>query len=402
MKRGLPVYLLSLALILLPFPEKATAQSLPSGQNQASLQASTTENFSGQALCLPGIYLVDPGNCLPLGPSQYLTDMARQGLVLPLRELPAVHPDPTLSVLQEQYLSVRSSGNVPVYGSLEAAEARTPGRSIAGGRGLKYLAIVQRVDNDRGIFYQLMSGEWINAGDVDTACCVSSGRFQGMVFRQTPNNDFGWVLSPVKTYVGPGYGSAETGRELNRETIVQVYKMQKVAQANWLLIGPDEWVDDQYVGRVTVNPNPPSGVTQPRWIEVNLGEQTVSVYENGQLRFATLTATGVKPFYTRPGIFKIYKKKALETMSGAFEADKSDYYYLEDVPWTMYFDEARALHGAYWRTMYGYSASHGCVNLSPGDSHWLFDWANEGDTVYVWDPTGETPTDPKYYGKGGA
>jgi lipoprotein-anchoring transpeptidase ErfK/SrfK len=126
------------------------------------------------------------------------------------------------------------------------------------------------------------------------------------------------------------------------------------------------------------------------------------VYENGQLRFATLIATGVKPFYTRPGVFKIYKKKPLETMSGAFEADKSDFYYLEDVPWTMYFDEARALHGAYWRTLYGYNASHGCVNLSPGDSHWLYDWANEGDTVYVWDPTGETPTDPKYYGQGGA
>ena len=89
-------------------------------------------------------------------------------------------------------------------------------------------------------------------------------------------------------------------------------------------------------------------------------------------------------------------------MTGAFEADRSDYYYLDKVPWTMYFDGARALHAAYWRTMFGFPQSHGCVNLSPGDAHFLFDWANEGDWVYVWDPSGQTPTDPSKYGEGGA
>ena len=43
---------------------------------------------------------------------------------------------------------------------------------------------------------------------------------------------------------------------------------------------------------------------------------------------------------------------------------QDDFYYLEDVPWTMYFDEARALHGAYWHNGFGYPHSHGCVNLS--------------------------------------
>jgi lipoprotein-anchoring transpeptidase ErfK/SrfK len=89
-------------------------------------------------------------------------------------------------------------------------------------------------------------------------------------------------------------------------------------------------------------------------------------------------------------------------MRGAFTADRSDYYYLEDVPWTMYFDQARALHGAYWHNGFGVATSRGCVNLSPGDAQWLFHWAEEGDWVYVWDPSGETPTDPALYGAGGA
>ena len=110
----------------------------------------------------------------------------------------------------------------------------------------------------------------------------------------------------------------------------------------------------------------------------------------------------LRSVYTRPGLFQIYKKKPLETMTGAFEADKLDYYYLEDVPWTMYFDQARALHGAYWRPWFGVAGTHGCVNFSLGDANWLFQWAKEGDWVSVWDASGKTPTDPKFYGAGGA
>jgi len=35
------------------------------------------------------------------------------------------------------------------------------------------------------------------------------------------------------------------------------------------------------------------------------------------------------------------------------------------------------------------------------DAHWMFNWANDGDYVYAWDPSGKTPTDPSFYGDGG-
>jgi lipoprotein-anchoring transpeptidase ErfK/SrfK len=73
-----------------------------------------------------------------------------------------------------------------------------------------------------------------------------------------------------------------------------------------------------------------------------------------------------------------------------------------DVPYTMYFDQARAFHGTFWHQNFGFENSHGCANLSPSDSHWLFKWAEVGDWVYVHDPSGETPTDPSLYGEGGA
>jgi lipoprotein-anchoring transpeptidase ErfK/SrfK len=89
-------------------------------------------------------------------------------------------------------------------------------------------------------------------------------------------------------------------------------------------------------------------------------------------------------------------------MSGSFEVDRSDYYYLDDVPWAVYYDEARAIHGTYWHTYFGYPQSHGCVNLTIGDAKVVYDWVNVGDWVYVWDPSGATPTDPEFYTTGGA
>jgi lipoprotein-anchoring transpeptidase ErfK/SrfK len=151
-----------------------------------------------------------------------------------------------------------------------------------------------------------------------------------------------------------------------------------------------------------INTTPPEGVDNNRWIDVNLYEQTLGIYEDGKLVFAALIASGMEPFFTKPGLFQIYEKLETTTMMGAFEADRSDFYYLEDVPYTLYYDEARALHGAYWRTYYGFPQSHGCVNLSISDARIVYEWAQVGDWVYVHDPSGETPTDPDFYGAGGA
>jgi lipoprotein-anchoring transpeptidase ErfK/SrfK len=68
----------------------------------------------------------------------------------------------------------------------------------------------------------------------------------------------------------------------------------------------------------------------------------------------------------------------------------------------MYFDQARALHGTYWHDKFGTPTSRGCVNMSIADAHWLYSFATIDTWVYVWDPSGNTPTDPAEYGPGGA
>ncbi len=363
------------------------------------VQAADQESFSGEPLCLPGVYGYDQIDCLVLGPSEFLTTMDKKGIAVPFQPLPAYKPDVSYTMAPVPYLLV-GENSFPVYASLDDALARNPTRYLDA--GMKYLAVYERHDRDDGIFYQLMNGLWINAGEANTECCIRSGRFQGLMFYQNPSTPFGWVLDQINVFKTPGVSAESTGRKLFREDVVQIYDVQTVDGVDWFMIGLDEWVDRRKVRQFTVNPAPPEGVDNNRWIEVNLYEQTLGIYENGKLVFAALIATGVDPFFTRPGLFQIYEKYERTNMSGAFEADRSDYYYLEDVPWTLYYDEARALHGAYWRTYFGYPQSHGCVNLSIGDARVVFDWANVGDWVYVWDPSGETPEDPNLYTAGGA
>lgn len=367
-------------------------------QDVSIVKAEESEPFSGVPLCLPGVYQESPSACLPLGPSDFLTNMADKGISFPLRPLPVYSPNPSLTLAPLPYLKVGENA-FPLYTSLDDAIARSPSRYMEA--GMKYLAMIDRQDLDSGIYYQLANGLWIEAGEANTECCIRSGRFQGLFFYQNPANSFGWIVDAADVLEAPGYNSVSTGVILQRETVVQIYDKTEANGTDWYMIGWNQWVERRKIRQFTVNLTPPEGVDNGRWIEVNLYDQTLGVYENNRLIFATLIASGSDPFFTRPGLFKIYKKYEKTDMSGAFEADRSDFYYLEDVPWTMYYDEARALHGAYWRTLFGYPQSHGCVNLSIGDSQVLFNWANEGDWVYVWDPSGETPTDPSFYGAGG-
>ena len=372
-------------------------ESLPLNRTIVAAQSGTPSAFepdSGSVVCPPGVYEAAPDGCLPLGPSEYLTQIAAAGIPYPILPLPAYTPPAVLNDIPYRYFKVTEKG-APLYASLEEAVNNQPSGKLA--PGLLYVSYVDiETDQDGKSYYRLRSGALIG---------MDGGRvgvptFQGLAFSSQPQRAFGWVLYETIPRTAPGLDNPETGQTLQRYNVVQIYDTKEASNLTWNLVGPNEWVDSHQVARVDPHTTAPEGVTDQRWIEVNLFEQTISVYDNNRLVFATLASTGVAPFWTRPGIFKIYEKKPAEMMTIATATDSSEYYYLEDVPWTMYFDEERALHGAYWHNWFGYARSHGCVNLSIGDSHWLYDWANVGDTVYVYDPSGQTPVDPSDYGAG--
>ena len=371
--------------------------NLPSNRTSAADQSQrlvVAEPDSGSVVCPPGVYGEAPDGCLALGPSETLAQNAVLGIPYPILPLPAYKPDAAYNDLPFRYFKINENGT-PFYPSLDAAIANQPsGPHMYPSKHL-YVSYQELVNTNGDTFYLLRNNFWIRA---------MGGRlgrfeppFQGLLFSSPPRNAFGWVLGETESRSEPGINSPKSGINHYRFEIVQIFATETEGNLKWNLIAPGEWVDSRQVARVDPATSVPTGVTGGRWIEVNLYEQTMSVYDQNRLIFATLTSTGVDRFWTRPGLFKIRIKLATETMSNS---NPEDFYYLEDVPWTMYFDEERALHGAYWHNWFGYAQSHGCVNLSIADSHWLYDWASVGDFVYVIDPSNQTPTDPSLYGSG--
>jgi lipoprotein-anchoring transpeptidase ErfK/SrfK len=351
-----------------------------------------------QSLCLPYLDGAQATNCLQAGPAQALSNLAAQGITFPAEPLTFTSPSIDLNNIPYTYARVNTTDAIPMYASVEDAVAGNVKEMMPEGK-FRYVSLMQKdTGTDGNSYYQIANEDWIAASDVNK---VAVTYLQGVLINQYPQVPFGWIVqSGISSYTTPGYNGQSSGKTYNRQDVVLCYGSQTVDGEEWVKIGPDEWIDHKYVGRVLNNPTPPAGVTNGRWIEVNLYEQVMTVYDNSKMIFATLVSSGGKPFYTRPGLFKIYRKVDFEYMTGAFEADRSDYYYIEQVPYIMYFDDARALHGAYWNNYLGNQGSHGCVNLSVADAHWLYEWANEGDAVYVWDPSGKTPTDPSLYGAG--
>ncbi len=352
------------------------------------VQAQGEEEAPGGAVvCDPSSYPRYVAECLPAGPAAQLDRWAAEGIPMPPRPFGVFSPDPSLSDLPYRYFRLNPEP-VPLFSSIPA-NPNDPGQQTMPA-GFVYVTYVQRVDTGKGIYYLTPSGWWVPGRGSRIS---EYSRFQGLEFSRPPETSFGWTFETVPVRAAPDF-KAPVVRMAPTYTVVQIYDTQIVNGYAWNRIGIDEWVEARKVAQVIPATTPPEGVTNGRWIDVNLEEQTLAVYENNRLIFATVIASGLEPFWTRPGLFQIYQKKESENMRGS---DPSDFYYLENVPWTMYYDGARALHGAYWRTRFGYPQSHGCVNLSVGDAHWLFNWAKEGDWVYVYDPSGKTPTDPALY-----
>ncbi|MBK9924862.1 MAG: L,D-transpeptidase [Anaerolineales bacterium] len=114
-------------------------------------------------------------------------------------------------------------------------------------------------------------------------------------------------------------------------------------------------------------------------IEVRLNDQLVLAYEKDRLAFATRAATGGRlrsGTYTTPtGDYITFHKRPTRHMAAGDLASSG--FDLPGVPWVIYFKEnGTSFHGTYWHNDFGRPRSHGCINLTPQASKWLYRWTN--------------------------
>jgi hypothetical protein len=338
-----------------------------------------------RALCVPSVQLAQPEACPAYGPGDYWAHYATARVPAPLPDLPLASlpvPDP---IIEFNYARV-TTPDAPLF--------TTPADGVAGhvartlGKGFIFVNMLESAEEGGQAFYKIRAGEYIRASDVQA---VTPSSFQGLKFTTPPTYPVGWLVATVRPSYRPGEAAPTTGPRLGRYRVVQIFATQKVGDWNWYLVGPNQWLNQRVVSVLTLNA-PPSGVTG-KWVQVDLYEQTLVAYEDTTPVYATLISSGLDKWATRPGLFQVYARYYLDGMRGSYEPDGSDYYSLESVPWVMYFDGARALHGEYWHNGLGFKRSHGCVNLAPLDARWLYDWTPKGTWVWVYDPSGQTPVD---------
>jgi lipoprotein-anchoring transpeptidase ErfK/SrfK len=117
-----------------------------------------------------------------------------------------------------------------------------------------------------------------------------------------------------------------------------------------------------------------------KWVDVNLSNHTMTAYEGGRAVIGPVAmVNGAPATPTVTGTYKIYAKYAKQTMRGE-NADGTNYE-APDVPWVAYFHRGYALHGAPWRSSFGYTGSHGCVNLPVPTAGQVYAWAPIGTVV---------------------
>jgi hypothetical protein len=293
----------------------------------------------------------------------------------PQAELPVLPQTRPAAVVRHVYARVIQD-DAPVYAQPSDMVLGVPPKRTLG-VGYIWVSVQGKATYEGRDYYQINSGEYVQA---EALSFYAPSTFQGIALAAQPSGEFAWILTTVQPSRTPGGDINTEGPVYIRYQLVQIFATQPLGEQVWYLIGPDQWINQIYVGKVTPS-QPPEGVApNDKWIAVNLFEQTLAAYEGQRLVYATLVSTGLPGWDTPTGLFQVWLRVASGKMSGGY--NRPDYYFLEDVPWTQYFNKDVALHTAYWHDGFGYKHSHGCVNLAPLDAKWLYEWAPEN--VWVW------------------
>lgn len=152
------------------------------------------------------------------------------------------------------------------------------------------------------------------------------------------------------------------------------------AHGRWLELKDGGWVRRRDVHLAEPSERPESAPDdddwEGTWIDVSVDEQTLVAYRGDRPVYVTLVSTGRnRPTHATPlGEHRLWVKLAYSDMDNLERDDVSENYALERVPWVQYFEGANGLHAAFWHDDFGRRKSHGCVNLSPRDARFLFDF----------------------------
>jgi hypothetical protein len=324
-------------------------------------------------ICTTPVVRRTPNRCPPYGPGTRQARIAYLSARLPnpLPALPvAALPQPSDSVTRYVYGRIIDLPVATYRHPAEAAAALPPLRVFQS--NINWVSVIGTVDYNGQTWVQINTEEYVLADNIDFP---EPSRFQGVQLSEQPDYPFAGLRWDAQPSAAPG-SSPGPGIALPRRHLVTVFGTTEAGGKRWDLIGPDQWVPHDAVAQVTPNPPPPGMPAGTKWIEVDIYEQTVTAYEGSRMIYATLITSG-KSDLTPLGTFRIFRKvRAALMQSYDRPMDDEYWFHLEDVEHAQFFNDRISLHAAYWHDNFGTSRSNGCVNLTPLDARWLYEWSD--------------------------
>lgn len=360
----------TLLIIAIIFPlivqsdQPPTIEAYPGNRDDESCDALIEE----ARLALASGQEVEPPDCVQ---EPGLSAIEMRAAYATMQEYPT--PDVTQVPIQDEILEQRTYRRI--VGNVEFYDA--PGGNVMGSieQGYNFVAVRAIIDG----WVQLSNGQWVSSEHVQDAdvSALSGVEIIGQII-----HPFAWVIQPVRPSSFPGGPENPDLQRLPQYQIVNIYGIEVVDGWEWYMIGDGMWLQQIRVAKFKPIQRPTGVNADELWVAIDLYEQTAIAYEGDRPVFATLISSGLPQWSTNEGLFQIYIRATSTPMSGA--SGQPDFYFIENVPWVMYFDNDIALHGTYWHNRFGYRQSHGCVNLSIMDSWWLYQWSASAPNGAAW------------------
>jgi len=134
-----------------------------------------------------------------------------------------------------------------------------------------------------------------------------------------------------------------------------------------------------------LSPITPEIPREKKWIEIAIGEQELTAYENDVIVMRTKISSGVRqltpiepdqiPSDTPLGHHHITVKTPSRHMGDTDLTGSPETGALPGVPWVSFFHKTGvALHGTYWHDNFGVRMSRGCINMRNEDAKWIYRW----------------------------
>jgi len=281
-----------------------------------------------------------------------------------------------------RYWRTQANGFVPANAVLLRTGSEFAGVQLTGEAAEAAPSALQPPSGDRA---EASAPNEERAGQLEAPAVEAAGDEAPEWTPPAPRLPYAWVLSSRSR----AYQRTERGRFRRLRSDVAYHEgfvvLEEVEEGGrrYLRAGPNRWFRERDVRVARRRERRPRhrrmGEVGPddQWIDIDLSQQTLVAYEGDRPVFATLISSGKKvageDWETLTGLFRIKSKHLTDTMDGDTAVDGP--YSVDDVPYVMYIELAYALHSAFWHNGFGRPRSHGCVNLSPRDAQWVFNWS---------------------------